>query len=137
MTDRPSARATTTQTPGRFLLSARQAHFVADASRARGGPAEAPVAAELFLSSLAACSLAVIADTARSQGVGLPSVEVATSYEVDPADGTRFARVALDFRFAGVPSGQAEALVQVFKDVCPIYNTVARTTPVEITVTGE
>ena len=44
----------------------------------------------------------------------------------------RFRRLGMQFRFAGISQVEANALVQAFTDACPIYNTIARTTPTEV-----
>ena len=128
----PSITARTTDQPGRFVVSVRNVHFVADATEKRGGAAEAPGATELMLSSLAACALSVVTDEARKRGIAPASVAVETSATADPADRTRFGRVAMHFRLAGIAQAEADALVRAFTDVCPIYNTIARTTPTEV-----
>ena len=128
----PTATARTTDQPGRFLLSARDVHFVADASSARGGTGEALVAAELFLSSLAACGLAIVTDVARKRGSTMRSATVNTTYRIDPDDKTRFRRVGMQFLLAGVTQDEATSLVAAFTASCPIYNTVARTTPTDV-----
>jgi uncharacterized OsmC-like protein len=128
----PTAAARTTDQPGRFLVSARDVHFVADATAARGGTGEALVAAELFLSSLAACGLAIVTDEARKRGSAMRSATVNTTYTIDPDDRTRFRRVGMQFRLAGVTQDEATSLVAAFTASCPIYNTVARTTPTEV-----
>jgi uncharacterized OsmC-like protein len=128
----PQVTARSTDQPGRFLVSARTAHMVADASAARGGTGEALVAAELFLASLAACGLAIVTDVARKRGSTLRSASVDTTYTIDPDDKTRFRRVAMHFRFAGIAPAEATSLVASFTESCPIYNTIARTTPTEV-----
>ena len=128
----PQVTARSTDQPGRFLVSARVVHIVADASPARGGTGEALVAAELFLSSLAACGLAIVTDVARTSGSTLRSASVDTTYTIDPDDKTRFRRVAMHFRFAGIAPAEATSLVAAFTGSCPIYNTIARTTPTEV-----
>ena len=130
MASRPRASGATTGIPGRFIMSARGAQIVADASAASGGPGEAFVAQELYLASIATCALAVIDMQARAQQLE-PGVHVGAESDVD---GTRYRSVTLAFRFTGVAQDQAEALVAAFTAVCPIYNTLARTTPVTITV---
>ena len=133
MTTRPRAAGMTTGMAGRFIMSARTSQIVADATTVKGGPGEAFVAQELFLASLATCALAVIDHAARE--AGLPSqVHVQTESDIDPADTTRYRSVTMAFRFAGVAQGQAEVLVAAFTAVCPIYNTLARTTSVAVTV---
>ena len=128
----PRVVARTTGQPGRFLVSARAVHTVGDATAARGGPGEAFVAAEFMLSALATCGLAIVTDEARKRGDAVITTEVDTTYTVDPADPTRFSRLAMTFRFTGIAQAQADALVQAFTDRCPIYNTIARTTPTEV-----
>ena len=134
MSGDPTVTATITSTPGRFLVSARQVHFVADASASRGGKGEAVLAAELLLASLATCGLALVTDAARVRASTLAGAEIETSYTVDPEDKTRFSVLALRFRLAGVQRREAEELVRAFTDTCPIYNTIARTTRTEIVV---
>ena len=133
MADRPHASGMTTGMPGRFIMSARSAQIVTDASTASGGLGQAFVAQELYLASIATCALAVIDNKARAQMLA-PSVHVEAESDIDPEDTTRYRSVALEFRFTGVGQAQAEALVAAFTAVCPIYNTLARTAPVAITV---
>jgi uncharacterized OsmC-like protein len=132
MPDDPKASARTTDQRGRFLTTARNAHIVTDATPGRGGTGEALVAAELFLSSLATCGLAIVTDEAVKRGIALRSASVEASYTLDPDDRTRFRRVAMHFRFAGIAQPEADALAGAFTASCPIYNTVARTTPTEV-----
>lgn len=126
--------ASSSHIAGRFIIDARQNHFIADASVARGGQNEAPVATELFVASLATCALAVITDEAVKAGIKDASYFVDVSATQDDNDGTRFSLVEFAFRFGGVKKDAAEGLVKAFTDICPIYNTVARTTPVKIAV---
>jgi uncharacterized OsmC-like protein len=124
--------ASSTHVAGRFILDARQNHFVADASVARGGQNEAPVATELFVASLATCALAVIVDEGAKANFKNALYGVTVSATPDDNDGTRFAVVEFAFDFKGVQKDAGNALIKAFTDVCPIYNTVARTTPVKI-----
>ena len=126
--------AASTHTYGRFIIDARQNHFVADASTGREGPHEAPIATELFHASLATCALAVVTDAARKAEIRHAVYRVDVSSTPDDNDGTRFSQVAFAFHFSGVSKSAAERLVKEFTDICPIYNTVARTTPVDITI---
>ena len=63
----------------------------------------------------------------------LRQIAAEASYQVDPADRTRFAWIRLAFTLAGVAQDEAERLVGAFRAQCPIYNTAARTTPTEVT----
>jgi uncharacterized OsmC-like protein len=133
MATRPRASGVTTGVPGRFVMSTRSAHIVSDATTRRGGAGEAFVAQELFLASLATCALAVIDDEARKAGVR-PRISVEVESEIDPDQGPGYRAARLAFRFEGVAQEQAETFVAAFVAVCPIYYTLARTTPVTITV---
>jgi uncharacterized OsmC-like protein len=126
--------ASTTHVMGRFLIDARQNHFVADASVGRGGQNEAPVATELFVASLATCALAVIADAGAKANFRSAVYNVTVSATPDEQDGTRFSVVTFAFDFKGVQEQAGNALIKQFTDICPIYNTVARTTPVKISL---
>jgi uncharacterized OsmC-like protein len=128
----PRVIARTTGQPGRFLISARTVHAVGDATSARGGPGEAFVAAEFMLSALATCGLAIVTDEARKRGDKVTATVIDTTYTVDPDDTTRFSRVAMQFHFTGIVQAEADLLVRAFTDRCPIYNTIARTTPTEV-----
>ena len=137
MSNTATIRATSTAMPGRHLIDARHNHFVADSTEARGGRGEAPVATELFLASLATCALAVITDQARQRGLAAHEYRAEVSTRPDPADTTRFERIDFKFHLPGIAKADAEALVEAFTAVCPIYNTAARTTPVSIAVDVE
>lgn len=124
--DDPKASATTTALPGRFVVSARGAHIVADTPAARGGPGEAPSAAELMLSSLAVCGLSIVTRTARERGDALAGATIEATYALAPGDRTRIERLGLVLRACGVDQGAADALLRAFTEACPIWNTVVR-----------
>jgi uncharacterized OsmC-like protein len=132
MPEDPRVVARTTAQPGRFLVSARTVHVVGDATPARGGTGEAFVAAEFMLSALATCGLAIVCDEARKQDSAMTAASVETTYTVDPDDRPRFRRLGMRFLFTGATQPEADALVRAFTDACPIYNTIARTTPTEV-----
>src|SRR5215469_4732023 len=129
-----SIHARALDTRGRFLVSARQNHFVSDAKASAGGPGEAVQAGELLLSSLASCGLALVQKEADARGVRLAQAEVSVSFERDPEDGTRYRAISLEFALGGVPQPTAQALVDAFTSACPIYNTLRRGGPISATV---
>lgn len=128
-----TVRARTIDTFGRFLVSARQHHFVSDAKAAAGGPGDAVQAGELLLASLASCGLALVQKTARERDVSLTGAEVEVSFERDPEDGTRYAAIRLAFVLDGVDLPTARSLVEAFTGTCPIFNTLKRGGPIEAT----
>jgi uncharacterized OsmC-like protein len=129
-----TVRARALETFGRFLVSARQHHFVSDAKAASGGPGEAVQAGEFLLSSLASCGLGLVQKEARERDLPLREAEVEVSFERDPEDGTRYVAIRLHFTLAGVDRQAAQALVDAFTGTCPIYNTLRRGGPIEATV---
>lgn len=122
-------------TSGRFVISIRHNYLVADATLARGGANEAPGAIELLIASLATCALAVIEDEGRKAGAREASYHVVISATQSADDRTRFSNVDFAFHFTNIEQNAGEALIKVFTDVCPIYNTVARTTPITMSLT--
>lgn len=132
----PSLRSTTIGQQGRYLLSAREQHLIADATASRGGPGEAWLAAELLLAALATCAQAVIESSAREQGVALRAVRVNGEAEADEARPGHYAFVRLDFELDGATDDQARALVGVYLEICPIYGSVSRGAPVSVTIRG-
>lgn len=129
-----SVRARAVEPFGRFLVSARQHHFVSDTKATAGGPGDAVQAGELLLASLASCGLGLVQKTAREREVALKEAEVEVSFERDPEDGTRYAAIRLGFVLEGVDLATARMLVDAFTGACPIYNTLRRGGPIEAAV---
>ncbi|MGO3741219.1 OsmC family protein [Kerstersia sp.] len=120
--------------PGRFLLNARDQHLVTDASPGRGGQGQAWQAAELLLGALQTCSHAVIDAEARQRGWAGYGLEIAAACEADEARPGHYRYIELTYRFTGLSQAQAEELVQVFVQVCPIYGSLSRGAPVTLHV---
>jgi uncharacterized OsmC-like protein len=115
-----AAEASSTQTFGRMLASARNHHFVVDGPVWNGCPGEAVTPGELFLAGVASCAVELLAVIARAEDVPLAGSHVAIHGEVDPAnpvrrDVTVFNRIDLRFEVRGVTQDQAELLVERFK----------------------
>ncbi|MGW6080594.1 OsmC family protein, partial [Streptomyces sp. NPDC055186] len=119
--DITSITGRTTDTQGRFLVTARTNHFVSDA---RTGPGEAVGAGELLLSALASCSLSNIQLHAEERGSGLTGGRAEISYQRDPQDPTRYAYLRIELLLEGVDQEEADILVGLFTGSCPIYNTL-------------
>ncbi|EIG57806.1 OsmC family protein [Bradyrhizobium sp. WSM1253] len=120
---------------GRYLLSARTNHFISDQRVAVGGPGEAINAGELLLSSLGSCSLGLIQKTAKEQGIRLHEAGSEVSFRRHATDPTQYEWIRIVVRLSGVTAGEAERLVTGFTANCPIYNTLKRGGPVEISWT--
>ena len=119
---------------GRFLLQARDQHLVVDSSQARGGPGQAWQAAELLLGALVTCSNAVITEQARLDNVLLLNLSIQTSCDPDPDQPGHYKFIQLDYLFSNVSQINAEKWVNQFTLVCPIYGSLSRGAPVQITV---
>lgn len=123
-----------TSAPGRFLLQARQQHLVVDSSTERGGAGEAWQAAELLLGALITCSNAVITEQARNSEQALPDLQITASCEADKDNPGHYLYIRLDYLFSGVELSTAQHWVDAFTNICPIYGSLSRGAPVQITV---
>ncbi|WP_375779457.1 OsmC family protein [Bradyrhizobium sp. ma5] len=120
---------------GRYLLSAGSNHFVSDQRAAAGGPAEAITAGELLLSSLGSCALDLIRKIAKEQDIALREAGTKVSFQRHASDPTRYESIRIAVRLTGVTASEAETLVGGFTSNCPIYNTLKRGGPFEISWT--
>ena len=114
------AQATSTDTFGRVLCSARNHHFVIDGPEQNGCPGEEVTPAELFLSAVASCGVELVQVLAKSSGISLQRIDVTIQGLMDRSkpvrsDVTRFNSVSLQFRMKGVTDGDAKQLVEKFK----------------------
>jgi uncharacterized OsmC-like protein len=131
---RSLASATTTPVFGRFIISARANHLVSDGRASLGAPGEAITAGELLLASLASCGIGLIQVRAAETRRQLHGASADVSFERDVDDPTRFKAIELVFRLHGLNREEAEDLVGYFAARCPIYNTLRRGGPIEITI---
>jgi uncharacterized OsmC-like protein len=114
------ARATSTDTFGRVVCSARNHHFVIDGPEQNGCPGEEITPAELFLSAVASCGVELVQVLAKSSGISLQGIDVTIQGLMDRSkpvrsDVTLFNSVSLQFRMKGVTDGDAKQLVEKFK----------------------
>jgi uncharacterized OsmC-like protein len=121
--------------PGRYVLSGQGKHMVVDASPASGGTGESFVAQELFVGALATCAQAIVHAKGKELSI-TPTfllVEVASERDVE-ATPPGYSFVRMDFAFGGIQQDEAKVLVDEFTSVCPIYNTVAAATTMQVSV---
>jgi len=114
------AQATSTDTFGRVLCSARNHHFVIDGPEQNGCPGEEVTPAELFLSAVASCGVELVQVLAKSAGISLQGIDVTIQGLMDRSkpvrsDVTLFNSVSLRFRMKGVTDGDAKQLIEKFK----------------------
>ena len=112
--------ATSTNTFGRVLTSARDQHLVVDGPATSGCPGEAIGPAELFLGGVAGCGVELIQVLAKQQNVPLKSVHCTIKgyrdLEAPPRqDVSLFNSVDINFQLGGVSQEQGQDLVERFK----------------------
>jgi uncharacterized OsmC-like protein len=135
-----SASCRLSNQPGRALLACRGQHVVTDSPPALGGPNEAANPVELLLGALAACAAFVCERAAQELGIPLTAVVVTAAGDFDPrgvcgeAVDPRFQAFRLRLALEGPDALQREALLQAFRTRCPVYATLSRAAPVEVTL---
>lgn len=126
--------------PGRALLAIRGQHLVTDSPPALGGPNEAINPVEMLLSSLAGCAVFVCERAAQEMGISLESVSVTAAGDFDPRGvcgepfDPRFQAIRVRLTLKGPDAAQRMILRQAFTTRCPVYTTLSRAAPVEVTV---
>ena len=117
---RYEARARSTDTFGRVLVSCRDQHLVIDGPTDNGCPGEAITPAETFLAAVASCGVELLAVIARDRGITLGGVRAAIEGTIDRAnpvdpDHTLFDTVRLELELEGVADAEGDELVEAFK----------------------
>ena len=98
---------------GRTLNSARTNHFVLDSP---SGPGEAVSNGEAFLSGISSCGFTLIEAYAQQNNVPVKRMHVMIDGVLRPPNMAQFEAVNINFELFGVSQGQAEELVQVWRD---------------------
>jgi uncharacterized OsmC-like protein len=125
--------------PGRALLTVRGQHIVTDSPPTLGGPNEAANPVELLLAALAGCAVFVCERAAQELGIPLQAVSASAAGDFDPRGvcgepfDPRFQTIRLRLTLDGADDSQRALLLQAFKTRCPVYTTLSRAAPVEIT----
>jgi uncharacterized OsmC-like protein len=128
--------------PGRAIVSARGNHFVVDSMPPFEGPNEELNPFDLLFSALATCGIFVAERAAQELDMPLTGATAMVEGDFDPFGGKdeavdpriQMMRVHLDL--PGADDDQVAQLTENFTRRCPIYSTLFRAVPIEIT-TGE
>jgi uncharacterized OsmC-like protein len=124
--------------PGRAIVMARDNYFVVDSVPPLGGPNEELNPLDLMLGALATCGTFVYETAAEEMGIPLTEVAATVEGDFNPAgvkDGSvnpRIQAFRVHMDLTGPSEAQAEALAAEFQTRCPIYTTLSRSAPIDI-----
>jgi uncharacterized OsmC-like protein len=129
--------------PGRAIVSARGNHFVVDSVPPLEGPNEEINPLDMLLGALATCGLFVAERAAAELGVTLESAASTVQGDFDPAGvrgepvDPRIQALRVHLALTGPDAEQTGALADNFIRRCPLYTTLVRAIPIEMTVGDE
>jgi uncharacterized OsmC-like protein len=107
-------RSSSSGTIGRAVSEVRGQRLILDSST--HPKPDALTNSEAFLAGISSCGVTLIEMHAKETGVPLTRLEVAIEGVRAAADLTRFASIAMRFEMAGVTQGEAEALVETYRN---------------------
>ena len=137
-----SATSRLSNQPGRAIVSARSNHFVVDSVPPLGGPNEEINPLDLLLGAHATCAAFVYESAAQEMGFEVGDIAATVEGDFNPAgvkDGSvnpRIQAMRVHMDLENATEEQAEELAKQFQTRCPMYTTMIRSVPIEIT-TGE
>jgi FXSXX-COOH protein len=128
------AQARSTDTFGRVLCSAREHHVVIDGPVWNGCPGEELTPGEAFMASIAACGVELVEVLAAEDELPVGAVAVSIHGVVDRdapvrEDVTVFNSASMGYEIAGLTEGQAAEVVERVKRRCPLFGSLAASTP--------
>lgn len=135
-----TAQAQLSPVEGRSIATTRQHHLIVDAPAPLGGPNEEINPIEMLLSSLATCGVLVSEKLAAERGIMLRAASTRVEGELDPrgvrgeAVDPRIQVFRVTLSLSGPTQAQAETFSKAFQQRCPIYATLVRAAPIDITV---
>lgn len=135
-----STRCRLSNEPGRALLTIRGQHVVTDSPPTLGGPNEAANPVELLLAALAGCATFVCERAAQELGIPLTAVSVVAAGDFDPRGvcgetvDPRFQAFRVRLTLEGPDGAQQQQLLHAFQTRCPVYTTLSRAAPIEVTL---
>lgn len=117
---RYTVSATSTDTFGRVLCSARNHHVVVDGPEQNGCPGEEITPVEAFLAAVAACGVELVQVIAKDEKLPLKKVAAQISSTQDRSrpvrpDVSLLNSVHVKFRLQGVSQQEGERLIGAFK----------------------
>lgn len=125
---------------GRSLVKARNHHFIIDSPPPLGGPNEAINPIEILLSSLGSCGVLVSEKVAEELAIPLIKATATVEGDLDPRGvkgeevNPRIQVFRVKLTLTGPSEAQAKQLVEAIKSRCPVYTTLERAAPIEVTL---
>jgi uncharacterized OsmC-like protein len=133
------AVSTLSNQPGRAIVTARDNHFVVDSVPPLGGPNEELNPLDLILGALATCGTFVYEAAAKERNIPLTEIAATVEADFDPRGvkgepvNPRIQALRVHMDLSGADEEQAAKLAEQFQARCPIYTTLSRAAPIEIT----
>ncbi|MDR3567401.1 MAG: OsmC family protein [Syntrophobacteraceae bacterium] len=133
--------ATITAGPNRRIIArARDHEIVMDVSKVRGGEDAGATPPELLAMALGGCILNICRVMAMQKGIVLEDLSVSISGEVDPTRAfgiptqTRagFSHLLAQIECSALSEAEKEEFVRELRQRCPLCDTVANPTPLEV-----
>jgi uncharacterized OsmC-like protein len=135
--------ATLSNEPGRAIVSARGNHFVIDSPAALAGPNEEVNPVDAMLGALGACGIFVAEAAAPKLEIPLKGATAVVQGDFDPrgirgeAFDPRMQAFRVHLTLPGASAEQEAKLVKEFQARCPIYTTLVRAAPIEVTASDQ
>jgi uncharacterized OsmC-like protein len=124
---------------GRAIVTARGNHFVVDSVPPLKGPNEEINPLDLLLGALSTCGVFVFERAAQEQGFPLTAITAKVEADFDPRGvkgedvNPRIQAFRVNIEVSGIDQAQADKLVEEFKSRCPIFTTLVRSAPIDVT----
>ena len=127
--------------PGRAIVSARGNHFVIDSVPPLDGPNEERNPLDLLLGALGTCGTFIFERVAQEQGMPLTGLTFDVEADLDPSGvagsgaDPRIQAFRVHVQADGIDEAQAALMQEGFQTRCPLFTTLVRAAPIDITVT--
>lgn len=129
---------------GNSIISARGNHFIIGSAPPLGHPYEEIAPVEAMLGALATCGLFVYEAAAVEMDIPLTSAQATVQADWDVRGLTGAADVSprmqefrVHFELAGLDAEQVAMLAEQFSTRCPIYTTLVKSAPINVTTNEE
>ena len=127
--------------PGRAIVSARGNHFVIDSVPPLDGPNQERNPLDLLLGSLGTCGTFIFERVAQEMALPLDGLTMTVEADFEPSGvagsgaDPRIQVFRINVQAGGVDDAQAALMQEGFQTRCPLFTTLVRAAPIEITVT--